>query len=342
MKVATNNFVTSNKIHNGRVHDELVRDGLITVLQEEANSILYLIDNFPKNSLIFVEKAVLCKGRVIFTGMGKSGHIGKKLAATFSSIGIPAYFLHPAEALHGDLGIVTNNDLIVALSKSGSGPELSQILPILKKQGNYTILISCEKGSLVKEVDLSITLPLKKEACLLNLAPTSSSTLMLAFGDAVGIVASSIKGFNKEEFAKFHPGGSLGKTLLLDVGSFIEHDVKLPFLYPGDSFKEVVLTITAGKKGVGIVTDHQLKPLGIITDGDLRRSYEKSGDNKESRFKACDIMTPHPRTISSDTLAITALEIIEYYEITSLLITENEKVVGLIHIHDIIKAGIKR
>ncbi len=317
-----------------------IRDGLISTLMRESSAILYLVDNFPDTAIKIVEKILECKGHVVFCGLGKSGLIGRKIAATFSSMAIPSVFLHPSEALHGDLGSVRPDDLIIFLSKSASGEEYSQIIPLLRSQGNFLILIYCTEGNLANKVDLLIKLPFKREACELNLAPTSSSTLMLAFGDALAIVASSLRGFSKNDFARFHPGGKLGKNLLLKVCDFINDYDVLPLVYPSTPFYEVLLTMTSGKRGVGIVVDYQGRPLGVITDGDLRRACESGAVVFEK--KAAEIMSTDPKVVAPDIRALTALEIMEDHNITSLIVVENEKIMGLVHIHDIIKSGISR
>ncbi len=317
-----------------------IQENLISVLRKEANAILDAASSLPKEAELLVEKILNCSGRVVLSGMGKSGFIGRKIAATFSSVGIPSFFLHPVEALHGDLGMVQPSDLFIALSKSGTGSEFAQLLPILFSQGNFTSLICCDAGHLVDCVDLAVRLPFTKEACLLNLAPTSSSTLMLAFGDALAVSVSNIRGFTKNDFAKFHPAGSLGKNLLLKVSSLMHLKEDLPFLLYDASFQEVLVAITAKKLGVGVVVDRSENMLGIITDGDLRRACEKGASVFEKT--AAEIMKFNPKTIFQDMLAYDALVKMEDSSITSLLVEQDEKVVGLVHIHDLIKAGIRR
>ncbi|MBD3231658.1 KpsF/GutQ family sugar-phosphate isomerase [Candidatus Dependentiae bacterium] len=318
---------------------EEIKFELIKILSEEKNSIEYLIQNFPNEAIILVEKILRTKGKLVFCGMGKSGLIARKLVATFSSIGTPSFFLHPSEALHGDLGMIQENDFFIAISKSGTGIELEQIIPILKSQNNQTCLISCKKGILNNLVDLNIVLPFKKEACELNLAPTSSSTLSMAFGDAIAIVVGKLKGFNKNDFARFHPAGALGKKLLLKVSALMHKVNQLPLIKPNTNFQDLIFTITQKKLGVGIVVDNKIRLLGIITDGDLRRAC-KFGP-KIFNKTATEICTFHTKTISADLLAYDALKVMEDYNITSLIVTKKDNtVIGLIHIHDIIKAGI--
>jgi arabinose-5-phosphate isomerase len=313
---------------------------LISVISKEIEALNSLVKNFPHQAEILVEKILQTNGRVVFSGMGKSGHVAKKLVATFAGLGIQSMFLHPAESLHGDLGMINSQDLFIAISKSGTGIELEQIIPVLKSQGNFCCLISCVPGgALTKLVDLSIVLPFTAEACELNLAPTSSSTLCMAFGDALAVVVSKIKGFGKNDFAKLHPSGALGKKLLLKVASLMAKGDLLALIYPETNFKDLLLKITNKKLGVGIVVDQKNILLGIITDGDLRRACELGPKVFEKTAK--DIMKSDPKMILQETLAYDALQFMEQFNITSLVVTDqNKKVVGLIHIHDLIKAGI--
>lgn len=315
-----------------------IKQELISVLFQEAEAINFSAKSLPQESAILVQKILQITGRVVFSGMGKSGHVGKKLVATFVSLGIPSIFLHPAEALHGDIGLVQKGDFLIALSKSGTGSELETIISVLHSQNIQSSLICCNKGKLANLVDIVVALPFKKEACVLNLAPTSSSTLMMAFGDAVAIVVSKINGFTKHDFARFHPAGALGKRLLLTVNAFM-HTKSLPFVNQNDSFIDLVLKITSKKLGVGIVVDDEQHLLGIITDGDLRRAC-MSG-KKVFDVLAKDIMHENPKTIQSGVLALEALKVMEDFNITTLLVQDNKKIVGLVHIHDLVKAGIK-
>lgn len=313
---------------------------LIAVISKEIESLNFLVKNFPQQSEILVEKILQTKGRVVFSGMGKSWHVAKKLVATFAGLGIQSLFLHPAESLHGDLGMIGQQDLFIAISKSGTGSELEQIIPVLRSQGNFCCLISCvQGGSLTKLVDLSIVLPFTAEACELNLAPTSSSTLCIAFGDALAVVVSKIRGFGKNDFAKLHPSGALGKKLLLKVTSLMAKEEQLALIYPETNFKDLLLKITNKKLGVGIVVDQNNILLGIITDGDLRRACELGPRVFEKCAK--DIMKSDPKRILRDTLAYDSLKLMEQFNITSLVVTtQDKKVVGLIHIHDLVKSGI--
>lgn len=312
---------------------------LKSVLLREAEAINLLAQNIPDSATTLVEEILSTSGRVVFSGLGKSGHIAKKLVATFSSMGTPSFFLHPSEALHGDLGMVQKSDLFIALSKSGTGKELELVINELKSQGNKTVLICCGKGALSSLVDLVVKLPFEREACDMNLAPTSSSTLMIAFGDAVAVAVSKAIGFEKKDFARTHPAGALGKQLLSTVRSFMYKKDELPIVFEETCFHELIVLITSKKLGLAIVVDKNDELKGIVTDGDLRRAYKFGQDlfNK----KAEEIMSHNPITISPNDKAYDALKIMEQFNITSLVAMEDKKVVGLVHIHDLVKAGIK-
>ena len=328
--------IASNRITNSK---PTLLNELKTILNAEAQAILYAVDHFPTNCYMLVELVLSTSGKLILTGMGKSGHIAQKLAATFSSTGTPACFLHPAEAMHGDLGMIQPNDTIIMLSKSGSGTELEKIAQHCQAINCQTTLICCNNGPLTNITNSYITLPFKHEACHMQLAPTSSSTLMLAFGDAVALTVSKYKNYSQHDFARVHPFGMLGKKLLLHVQDLMHTDSALAFLSPDTSFQELMLSISAKKFGVGIVIDRQQKLLGIITDGDLRRACNKHAKNVFDTY-AQDIMTQTPLTIQKDILAQDALELMENKKITSLVVIENEKVIGLLHIHDILSTGL--
>ncbi|MBU4387364.1 KpsF/GutQ family sugar-phosphate isomerase [Candidatus Dependentiae bacterium] len=315
-----------------------IKTEMLNVLNIESQAIINLINYFPISSINLVEKILNSNGRVIFSGMGKSGLIAQKLVATFSSTGTPAIFLHPSEALHGDLGMLKKDDIFIALSKSGSGVELEQIIQILKNFGNFTALISCGTGVLSKLVDLPVTLPFTQEACQMNLAPTTSSTLTMAFGDALSVTVSKLKKFDKNDFALFHPAGALGKKLLLKVSNLIINQ-DLPFISLDTKFEDLLFVISSKRMGAGIIVNSRHNLLGIITDGDLRRAMQSGASIFEKTAK--DIMTINPKVINKDILAYDALLVMENFNITSLVVIDDfKKVVGLVHVHDILKAGI--
>jgi arabinose-5-phosphate isomerase len=312
---------------------------LKTVLEREAAALAKLANNIPDSSADLVKEIINARGRVVFSGMGKSGHVARKLVATFSSMGTLSLFLHPSEALHGDLGMVHPADFFIALSKSGSGKEIELVVQGLREQGNKTALICCHKGPLSKIFDLIVELPFEREACDMNLAPTSSSTLMIAFGDAIAVQVSKMIGFEQNDFARTHPGGALGRKLLAKVCSFMYKDKELPFVCENTPFQDVIVEATTKKLGVAIVVDNEKQLIGIVTDGDLRRACRLGPTLFEKSAK--DIMTYRPKTISPDEKAYKALEIMERYNITSLVVTKKRFVIGLVHIHDLVKAGIR-
>lgn len=315
-----------------------IHHALITALQHETSSLLNLIDHLPSQASLLVNILLTLQGKVVFIGLGKSGLVGRKLAATFSSLGTPSLFLHPSDALHGDLGVIEPRDLIITLSKSATGEEFERIFPLLRQQGNKIILICCHTGPLAQKADLVIQLPLKQEACHLNLAPTSSTTLMMAFGDAIGIVTAQYKKFNTHDFARFHPAGSLGRKLLLTVADLMHTNDAIPLIQPDDTFQNLLLIITQKKLGVGLVVNEQRNLLGIITDGDLRRACNKG--ITVFNQKAQDIMTLNPKSIIPQMLAQEALEIMELHTISTLTVVNHQEVIGVIHLHDLVKAGL--
>jgi arabinose-5-phosphate isomerase len=317
---------------------DIIND-LLHVLTKEAEAIARVAQALPSSAVDLVQKILNTRGKIVFSGGGKSGIIARKLAATFSSVGIPSFFLHPGDALHGDLGMVRPHDLFVALSKSGTGSEIAQIFQVLKSQGNEVCLICCNAGALADSANLVVMLPFEGEACHMNLAPTSSSTLMVAFGDAVAIAASKQLGFGKNDFAKFHPAGALGRRLTLTVRSLMHGPNEIPFVPLTASFKDLLYEISFKKFGLGIVVDEQATLLGVVTDGDLRRSCERGPSVFECT--TAEIMTKNPKTVSPGMLAYDALKMMEDFNITSLIVIDNEQVVGVVHIHDLIKAGFR-
>lgn len=312
---------------------------LCEVLAKETAALQLVSNTPPVNAPVLIEAMLHTRGRVVFSGTGKSGLVAKKLVATCSSLGIPSFFLHPHEALHGDLGMVTPSDLFIALSKSATGSELSIIVAALKQMSVTTALIACDKGTLTREVDIAIVLPFEQEACSLNLAPTSSSTITMAFGDALAVAVSILKKFTRNDFARFHPAGALGKQLLLHVEPLMYKTPSLPLISPHEPFKDFIVTISEKKMGIGIVINEKEELLGIITDGDLRRACGRGP--AVFNAAAAEIMTPNPKTISKNELASAALRVMENFNITSLVVAENKKPIGILHIHEIIKAGIK-
>ena len=314
------------------------------VLRIEADAIARLIDRLDENFDMAVDLIMNCKGRVVVTGMGKSGHIANKIAATLASTGTPALFLHPAEGIHGDLGMVTKGDLVIALSNSGETEELSRMLPSLKRIGIRIIALTGNVDStLARNSDVVIYVGVKEEACPLGLAPTASTTATLAMGDALAVVLLNRKGFREEDFACFHPGGSLGKRLLLRVRDIMHTGDAVPKVSVDTLIKDAIYEISSKKMGVTAVLDPAGKLLGVISDGDLRRwmeRTEKTGENLLSK-KAREIMTKDPKVIAKDALAAEAMAIMENSSITCLMILDaDRRPEGVIHLHDLLKAGV--
>lgn len=280
-----------------------------------------------------------CSGKVIVTGMGKPGHIAAKLAATFASLGTPAFRLHPAEAMHGDLGMISSNDIVIAISYSGESDEIVRILPNIKMIGAKLVGITGNINStLAHASDIVQILPRFKEACYLGLAPTSSTTAVLCYGDSLAVVASEIYGFNDSDFGKFHPAGSLGKRVVFRVKDLMTQGDKNAKVHINVTLKDAIIELS--KKGLGAVSvvDDEGSLLGIITDGDLRRQLEKGVDVYD--LKVEDIMYPKPTTINKERLAVEALKIMKEKNISCLLVTENNKAIGTIRLQDIIGVGI--
>jgi arabinose-5-phosphate isomerase len=294
-----------------------------------------LDDTFVKILDLIVE----CQGKVIITGMGKPGHIAAKMAATFASLGTPSFRLHPAEALHGDLGMVAANDVVIAISFSGESDEIVKILPNIKMIGATLIGITGNPESTLAQVaDIVQTLPKFEEACYLGLAPTSSTTSVLCYGDALAVVASGIYGFKDTDFGKLHPAGSLGKKLILKVDDLMASGVNNAKVHESVTLKDVIVELS--KKGLGVVSivDDEDKLLGVITDGDLRRQLEKGADIYSLHVE--DVMTRTPTTISKEKLAVEALNLLKKKNISCIPVLDGDKVVGTIRLQDIIGVGI--
>lgn len=310
------------------------------VLDIEAHSILKLKSSINGNFEKAIEILYACKGRVIVTGMGKSGLIGKKIAATLSSTGTPSYFLHPAESTHGDSGIITKDDVIIAISNSGETQELLNLLPLVKRFGTPMIALTGGFNStLSKTSDVALDISVEKEACPLNKAPTASTTATLAMGDALAVCLLEKRGFTEDDFLVFHPGGALGKGFLYNVSELMITGEKLPLANENDLFTDVIQLISEKKLGVAILTDKNGIMTGVLTDGDIRRTLIKYSNVQTLKVK--DVMTLNPKTILHTELAAKALHLMEKYSITALAITdENKKPVGILHIHDLLRAGV--
>jgi arabinose-5-phosphate isomerase len=303
----------------------------------QGNSILELSNFINKDFKSSVELINSIKGRVIVSGIGKSAIIGMKIVATLNSTGTPSIFMHAAEAVHGDLGIVQNNDVIVLISKSGNTNEIKDLIPFLKNTGVKLIAISSDENSfLVKNCDYFLNSFIKKEACPNNLAPTTSTTAQLVVGDALAICLSEMNGFKENDFARFHPGGSLGKKLHLKVKDLVNKNLK-PQVNLDESFNNVVNEISKKMLGATAVINNEVA-IGIITDGDLRRFFSKNIDLKS--IKASDLMSKSPKKINSEILASDALKIMNSNKITQLIVEDNKTYTGIIHLHNILNEGI--
>lgn len=309
-------------------------------LKIEADAIYRLIDKLDDNFEQAVGILMNCQSRVVVTGMGKSGIIGKKIAATLSSTGTPSLFLHPAEGVHGDLGMLMKGDVVLAISNSGETEEIVSILPIIKRFNvSIVSLVGKMDSTLAKRSTCAIDASVEKEACPLNLAPTASTTVALALGDALAVALLENRGFKKEDFAIFHPSGSLGKKLLLKVDDLYHRGNKVPVINQNELLSKAVIEMSSKGFGCTAVVDDDGCLVGIITDGDLRRSLEKY-QNIFDR-PVYELATSNPKTISPEALAAKALQIMEEYSITSILtVDEKKRPTGIIHLHDILSAGI--
>ena len=303
----------------------------------ESNSIAKLIDLLDDNFIKATEIIFNSKGRIIVTGIGKSAIIAQKIVATLNSTGTPSVFLHASEAIHGDLGMVQKEDVIICISKSGNSPEIKVLMPILKHFGNDLIAITGNMTSfLAKNAKYILNTTVDSESCPLNLAPTNSTTAQLVMGDALAVCLMELRNFTNQDFAKYHPGGALGKKLLLRVKDMIENSLK-PMVNSKASIKEVIFEISEKRLGVTAVIENNTV-LGIITDGDIRRMLEKYDDF--SHLKALDIMTKNPKKIQLTDMVVEAFNIMEDFSITQLVVVENEEYKGILHLHDILKEGI--
>lgn len=315
---------------------ELARE----VLEIEAAAIKALITRLDEGFQRAVEIILNCRGRVTVSGIGKSGHIARKIASTMASTGTPAYFVHPAEASHGDLGMVTRDDVFVALSNSGESAELLAIVPLIKRQGAKLIAMTGNSGStLAQEADVHLYAGADKEACPLNLAPTASTTAALALGDALAIVLMQAKGFSRDEFARSHPGGALGRKLLTHVRDVMRSGDDAPRVADNATLSDAIAEITRGRMGMTAIVDREQRVIGIFTDGDLRRALNKGIDFHASNVNAA--MTPGPRTIGPEKLAAEAVQIMEQYKVNQLLVVDAaQRLVGALNMHDLFRAKV--
>ncbi len=309
------------------------------VIDIEIENVLELKRSLDSSFVKAIEILYNCKGKVILTGMGKSGHIARKISSTLSSTGTPSIFLHPSEAIHGDLGMIDKDDVVIAISNSGETEEILNIIPYIKFLNVPIISITGNANStLAQKSDVIIDIRITKEACPLNLAPTSSTTAILVLGDAIALVLMELKGFTREQFAKLHPGGLIGRRLK-KVYEVMHRGDKIPIVYEDMSMKEAIIEITSKGFGATAVIDRVGNLIGIITDGDLRRYIEKGKDLNNGNVK--NAMTKNPKTIRYDESLGDALNLMEKYKITVLLVLDDEdRLVGIVHLHDILREGI--
>jgi arabinose-5-phosphate isomerase len=310
------------------------------VLRIEADAVLALAERLDAEFHEAVALIMDCRGRVVVTGMGKSGHVASKIAATLASTGTPAFFVHPAEASHGDLGMIAHDDVVIALSNSGESPEVTAILPLIKRRGARLIGMSGNPAStLARESDVHLNAAVDKEACPLNLAPTASTTAALALGDALAVTLLDARGFTPEDFARTHPGGSLGRRLLIHVRDVMHSGEALPLIERHASMKDALLEMTRKGLGMTAIVDEGGRVAGVFTDGDLRRALEKALDIHSAGI--AEFMSPQPKTIGPDQLAVEAVEKMQHLKINGLLVVDPAgKLVGALNMHDLLKAGV--
>lgn len=326
-----------------RYQPKLMASSIIPIalqtIELEARSIQGLANSINADFEKAVTAIAECRGRVVVSGIGKSAVIAQKIVATLNSTGTPSIFLHAADAIHGDLGMVQQDDIVMVLSKSGESPEIKILIPLIRNFGNTIIgMVGNLESYLARQSSIVLNTTVDKEACPNNLAPTSSTTAQLVMGDAIAVCLMELKGFRPDDFARFHPGGTLGKKLYLRVSDLYPSNEK-PAVQPEASLEQVIVEMTQKRLGVTAVTDASDQLLGIITDGDLRRMLRNQQKFTES-LQAQQIMTHSPKTIVPDALAVEALDLLRKYEITQLAVTDQGKYLGMIHLHDLIREGL--
>ncbi len=314
-----------------------IKNIAIRTLAIEAEALSRLSERIDDDFINVVKHILAMKGRVIIAGIGKSAIIAQKIVATLNSTGTPAIFMHAADAIHGDLGMIQPDDVVIAISKSGNTPEIKVLIPLLRQTGNTLIAMVGDRNSvLARQADYVLDTSVEKEACPLNLAPTSSTTAQMAMGDALAVSLLQCRDFTNNDFARYHPGGVLGKRLYLTAGDLAVQNEK-PFVQPDAPVREIIIAITKSRLGaVAIIRDGRI--IGIITDGDLRRMLE--AHQQIHTLRAADIMGRNPKTTDKNTLAVHALEQMRQHNITQLLVTEEERFFGIVHLHDLLKEGI--
>lgn len=316
---------------------ESLKELATSVIDKEEKAVARLKTFVDDNFIEILQLIFNSKGRLIIAGIGKSAIIGNKIVATLNSTGTPAIFLHAADAIHGDLGIVQPDDIVMCISKSGNTPEIKVLAPLIKRMGNKLIaMVSNVDSYLAQHSDYILPTTVDREACPNNLAPTSSTTTQLVMGDALAVCLLKMRGFTQEDFAKYHPGGSLGKKLYLTVEDVMDKTLR-PWVRPDESIQNTIINISQNRLGATVVLDNE-KLLGIITDGDVRRMLERGVPM--DRLKASDIMSVSPKIIEASALAVKAFNLMDKFQITSVVVTENGQYAGLIHVHDVMREGI--
>ncbi len=315
-----------------------IRQTALHTIELEAQSVAGLASSINESFEKAVHTIHQAKGRLVISGIGKSAIVGQKIVSTLNSTGTPALFMHAADAIHGDLGMVQQGDVVMIISKSGESPEIKVLVPLIRNFGNTLIsMVGNTNSFLAQQGDLVLDTTVSKEACPNNLAPTSSTTAQMVMGDVLAVCLMELNGFTGQDFAKYHPGGNLGKRLYLRVADLIQANEK-PSVRPTASLKEVIVEITEKRLGVTAVTNSENQVVGIITDGDLRRMLERSNDI--SQITAKDILSPHPKTVVASLLAVEALDTLRKNDISQLIVEEEGKYLGILHLHDLVREGI--
>ncbi|RMF26427.1 MAG: KpsF/GutQ family sugar-phosphate isomerase [Bacteroidetes bacterium] len=320
--------------------EKLIRRTALQTLRIEAAAIRALESSIDGTFCRVVAHLFAASGRLVVTGIGKSALIAQKIAATLNSTGTPALFMHAADAIHGDLGMIQPADTVLVLSKSGRTPEIRVLVPLVKNLGNFLVAMVADGESfLARQADAVLLTPVEQEADPNNLAPTASTAAQMALGDALATALLALRGFTPQDFAQFHPGGSLGKQLYLRVRDIYPHNER-PAVQPHTPLKDTILEMTSRRLGCAVVLHPDERVAGIITDGDLRRMLEAHGNPDLERLTAADIMTPHPKTIAPDALAVKALQIMRQNSITQVVVEDGGRYLGIVHLHDLIREGL--
>jgi arabinose-5-phosphate isomerase len=320
------------------MNSQLIIPSALRTIELEAQSVSGLAQFINKDFVTAVENISVSKGRLVISGIGKSAVVAQKIVATMNSTGTPALFMHAADAIHGDLGMIQQDDVVIVISKSGDSPEIKVLVSLIKNFGNTIIgMVGNMQSYLAQNCTIILNTTVEQEACPNNLAPTTSTTAQMVMGDALAVCLMELKGFNSSDFAKFHPGGMLGKKLYLRVSELSSHNER-PAVYPTATLKEVIVEMTKKRLGTAVVVDKANKVTGIITDGDLRRMLEST--NNFTGLTAIDIMSRNPKTVPADALATEALDVLRSNNISQLVVIENECYAGVIHLHDLIREGI--